>query len=252
MNRVIWTGWLLLSFVLTGLGQEGPEGVFESGNALYQEGDYNGAIDQYRRILEDSLASAALYYNLGNAYFKVDDLPRAILFLERAHKMAPFDREIRHNLDLANARIDSDFGMVRDFFLIRFWRNTRKLMRPTGWILSTSLSLCLTFALFSVWLLGRERSYKKAGFLAGCVLAVISGFLLVMSSSSYRYWETGNEAIVMTNEELKFAPDEISEEIIRIPEGLKVRIVDQLGDWCKVELSDKNSGWVPSQSLERI
>ena len=81
---------------------------------------------------------------------------------------------------------------------------------------------------------------------------MISCFLVVMSSSSYRYWEAGNEAIVMKNEELKFAPDEISDEIMRIPEGLKVRIIDQLEDWYKVELSDKNSGWVPAHSLERI
>ncbi|MBP2681726.1 MAG: hypothetical protein H6Q78_1589, partial [Candidatus Krumholzibacteriota bacterium] len=87
--------------------------LFAEGNALYEAGDYESAIDRYTSVVKAGVADKDLYYNLANAYYKIDDLGRAVLFYERAHRVAPRDRDVRENLGLVRSQL-RDKQFVRE------------------------------------------------------------------------------------------------------------------------------------------
>lgn len=86
-------------------GPSGLESSWQSANQFYSDGNYEDAVNQYESILNSGYESSELYFNLGNAYFKLNQIPSAILYYEKARKLAPEDEQINFNLSLANSRI---------------------------------------------------------------------------------------------------------------------------------------------------
>ena len=78
---------MVLLFVTTfSFGNPGLESLLNKGNQQYDEGLYLEAIESYLEVLEADVESDQLYYNLGNAYFKTNDLASAILYYEKAKR----------------------------------------------------------------------------------------------------------------------------------------------------------------------
>ena len=100
-----------------------PESLIEAGNQAYSSADYATAISQYENVLGSGYESAGLYFNLGNAYFKENNIPAAILNYEKAGKLDPTDENIRFNLDLANSRIIDKMEPLPEFFLKSWWKS---------------------------------------------------------------------------------------------------------------------------------
>ena len=117
--------------------------IFEQGNQLYQEGDFTGAIEAYEAVRAAGFASPALYYNLGNAYFKSGDLGRSILEWERALVNSPSDPDARANLELART-LTADAVEP----LPRFW-----LFAAVSWWVQWLPRTLLVFLVGGAWLL---------------------------------------------------------------------------------------------------
>jgi tetratricopeptide (TPR) repeat protein len=81
---------------------DSPRDAFLRAEKQYQDQNYEGAIETYEAIGELGVVDGALYYNLGNAYFKAGHLGRAILNYERALRLMPGDEDTRANLAFAN------------------------------------------------------------------------------------------------------------------------------------------------------
>ena len=106
------------------------EQVWDTANTAYINADYHRAIDAYRQLLLRGYASDKLYYNLANAYFKVGRYGKAILFYNRALRLAPGDADIRYNLDVANTFTKDKIAVVPEFFLKGWVRSVRTSL---GW-----------------------------------------------------------------------------------------------------------------------
>lgn len=230
-----------------------PQAQFEAANAAYQKGDFLSAIDNYEQVLETGSFSEEVYYNLGNAYFKTDQLGKAILNYERAALNAPNDEDIQFNLAIANAKKVDDIGTIGKFFVTEWWQGLHKMFGSGIWGGLTILSLWAGIAGFVLWLLGESRDRKKQGFIGGIVLTLLSILLYFVASSQANFENNSGQAIVLANKvALKNGPDKISTEVMEIHEGLKVELLDQIGDWYKVKLSNGDQGWLPLGSLEEI
>ena len=116
---------------------------FEQANVYYQNKDYIKAIELYDSSLAQGVESAALYYNLGNAHFKINNIPAAILNFERAKKLIPNDEDILFNLKIANLRIVDKIEPLPGMFYNRWWEELVRLNSSTGWS-NTLLSLLWT------------------------------------------------------------------------------------------------------------
>ena len=232
----------------------GQDARFEEANQLYQQGDYQGALDHYQQVLADGWEASALYYNVGNAYFKLGHLGQAILFYERAHRLAPRDADVRANLQLARSLTTDDITPLPGFwpFQVAAWW-VGLLPRP-ALVLVVTLSYLATMTCL-VLLVARVRPsltvWTRRLAVTGAVVTVVFGVNLAVRELGIG---RAQEAIVLAQEvKVQSAPtDDASLQIFTIHEGTKVRIDRASDEWLEVALEDGKVGWVKNDVLERI
>ena len=200
------------------------------------------------------LESAALYCNTGDAFFKDGNLPKSILYYEKALKLDPSYEDARYNLELLNARIQDRIEFVPEFILKVWAKDVCWLMDSDSWAVAFLVFLGLTLAMLLLFLLAPSVAGRRTGFFTGIVM-----LLLAVASISFSIWQKNDyfkadEAIVMRPvSAVKSSPSsESSQDLFVLHEGTKVRILDQVGPWNNIELSDGRQGWIPSGDIEVI
>ena len=209
-----------------------------------QNKEYEAARDQYLELIATGYSGEALYYNLGICYFELEDYPRAILHFEKTLKLDPGDANARHNLQLANQRVGQTFIPIRDFFLKRWWRAVYQWVSPAGWgWISVLLGLLLSVS-FYFYLFPLERIGWKTGKRVFYPVLVLLLVALAAGSSRLSEIRDSRLAITLSPTGMFEGPDERSTELYTLPAGTKVRLLDRIGQWQKVELINKEQGWV--------
>ena len=116
----------------------------EADSAYVQE-RYEQAISLYDKLLETG-ASASVYYNLGNAYYRIGDMAHAILAYERAYLMEPGDADIRFNLQLLWRKVGFGVGVCTLilavlFHIFAYQQQQKLLVRTHAIVMSSSLTV---------------------------------------------------------------------------------------------------------------
>jgi tetratricopeptide (TPR) repeat protein len=220
----------------------------------YKKNDFAQAILLYQQVIEESKVHAPeVYYNLGNAYFKVTDYPNAILNYERAAKLSPSDQDILFNLNLANQKIEDHIEAVPEMFYIRWFNGIRNLGNQDGWAVLFLLFLASAFAMLMLFFQANSSDKKRLGFYSSIGLFVCSIFVLTLAFSMHLKQTNHNEAIIFSGSvSVKSSPVEAGTGLFVVHAGTKVKITDQLGDWLRIRIADGNEGWILSSDLERI
>lgn len=230
-----------------------PQQLWERGNTLYTNGDYNGAIAAYDSIVNQGLGSAKLYYNLGNAYFKAGRTGKAIVFYNRALKLAPSDSDTAYNLAYANTYVKDKIDAVPEFFVARWVRSLRNLLGSNAWAVISLVLLALTLALTGIYLLSERRRVRKAGFFSAIAALILTIITFSFAATERHAILDSSEAIVLSSAvSVKSSPDRTSKDIFILHEGTKVTVLDRFGDWTEIRIADGNEGWVVNSSIETI
>ncbi len=225
---------------------------FRQGNTAYEKGSFQEAAADYQKAEDLGVANAALYYNHGNALFRMNQLGPAILFYERAHKLAPLDEDINFNLRYAQSRVEDKVPEPESNLLTRvLWHlHAGYSLRAGLW---TAFALfTLAFAFLIAFLLSGSflRWLSAAG-------AVVSFLCLIALSPSLAYkvhqQETEEYAIVMQPViEMYSGPGESYQVLAKVHEGTKFEIVEQHGDWLSVKLANGKGGYVRANQLGKV
>jgi tetratricopeptide (TPR) repeat protein len=227
--------------------------TIEKANSVYNEGLYDSAIVLYNEVVLAKMESPELYYNLGSAYFKNQNLPKAILYFEKAKKLSPNDEDIIYNLNIANSMIVDKIERVPEMFYKHWWNYFYNLFDADMW---TILSLCI-WALFIVvlgfFILGKIRRTKKLAFYLAALFLFASVASFGLASQKYYYTKENKEAIIFTPTiTVKSSPTLNSVDLFVIHEGTKVKIVDKVDQWFKIKIKDGSIGWLPADAMEMI
>ena len=231
-----------------------PEQVFDAADKAYIQGDYKVAVLKYEQILSDNkVCNTELYFNLGNAYFKLTDYPNAILNYERALKLNPNDEDIRFNISIANSKLEDKIETVPELFYKRWFVSIREMASADAWGIVFIVSLLICSACFFLYVLGNAIVLRKLGFYAGLLMLIASCLFLSLGISMYKQQTNHNQAIVFSGSvPVKSSPVDSGTSLFVIHAGTKVNLIDELGDWVKIQLADGNEGWLPLSDLERI
>lgn len=237
----------------TGLTRSAAEVAAES----YRAGDFGKSAEQYEAIVSEALAqgreSAALYYNLGNAYFRDNQLAKAILNYERALLLDPGDGDIRHNLRFAQNRTEDRIEQAATFFLQNWFKRLRDLNHANRWAMISILFFLLFLACVALFLFARLLWIRKSAFYSGLLLLflVIATNLFAFSQKRERTYRDGG--IVMVGAaEVKASPDMNSNRLFELHEGTRVRIRNSDGNWYEVEIANGSVGWTEKKNVEII
>ena len=232
----------------SGFAELADELYVEANKALIAE-DFNDAIVKYKSILKDGYESVELYYNLGNAYYRSEQLGKSIWAYSNALDIAPRNRDVAHNLAIANAQIVDRIEMPKSFIFITFYRLLKSIMTTHEWILFGSFLIFIKSIHFSVMKFGlfRVRMYK----ITSTVLISLIILAHIFAMDSYIYKQRKNSAVVISNNVNAYSgPFYGSSSILfQINEGIKVDISNQQQDWVEIILIDGKKGWIPSESI---
>jgi tetratricopeptide (TPR) repeat protein len=229
------------------------ENLMDVANQSYSSGDYTSAVSQYESILATGYESAGLYFNLGNAYFKVNNIPAAILYFEKARKLDPTDENIRFNLGLANSRIIDKMEPLPEFFLRTWWKSARDFFSSDQWAKFGVAGFILALFCLSFFIISRSVFMRKISFWVGILMFASMSLSLLFSLSGYREYSSQSSAIIFTpTVTVKSSPSDASVDLFVIHEGIKVAITDRVEGWSEVHLANGNVGWVKTETFRRI
>lgn len=227
--------------------------AWDEGNKAYIDGDYKRAIECYNSIIDRDRYSVKLYYNLANAYFKAGETGRAILYYNKALKLAPSNDDIRYNLAIAEAQTKDKIAVVPEFFLNRWMRGIRNSMSCTAWSVLSLVAFAAVFAFALLFLLSGRIAVRKTGFY-GALTALLAFIITVSFAIAERHDMLRREqAIVMSSAiSVKSSPDRSATDLFVLHEGTKVRIATEIDGWYEIVIADGKKGWTESRNIEQI
>ena len=229
------------------------DAAIKEAEVAYTKGDYKSAIDLYEGLLENKGESAAIYYNLGNAYYKDGQIAPAILNYERALLLSPADGDIRFNLQMAKQRSVDKIEPLGEFFLAKWFHAVQNLASADRWGTIGIICFLLCLVCLSVFFFSRQRRFKQIGFYSAVVLLAIVVVANVFASNQADEITNRTEAIVFSpTVTVKSSPDQSGTDLFVIHEGTKVSIKSTLGEWSEISLEDGNVGWMPSKDIVKI
>lgn len=224
--------------------------LYNEANELYKKAEYQAAIDKYELVLKSNFTSGELYYNLGNAYFKTNQIPMAILCYERAKKLMPGDDDVDFNLSIANLKIVDKIEVMPRLFFYKWMDSVINFFNFDGWAITGVVSLFLAFLLFVLFRISERNGLRKLFFYFGLLLLVFALKSFWFANMQYREVIGENSAIVFTpTVNVKSSPDANGTNLFVIHDGTKVELLDKVGTWSKIKLSDGNLGWVETTSF---
>jgi len=251
MNRILLLFTFLFFLTYTAKAQNSVEGNFTAGNTAFEQKQYANAINAYEAILATGTHSAELFYNLGNSYYQQGNIGKAILNYEKSLSLKSSE-DTRFNLEIAKSKqIDqlSSVGATPK----QLWGNMVSSFSATGWTILMVLIFWATIGAWILWLIGKERTHRKKGFLMGIIGIPLVLFVGILASSRNDLQEDSGRAILLSKEiDLRISPDPKGESLTTLHEGVELNLLEEINDWYHVRLINGDQGWLPANSFERI
>jgi len=228
------------------------DSLFQQANRLYEKGQYAEALDTYRQVEETGYESPELYYNMGNAAYKLNRKALSIGYYNKALYLRPDFQAAKNNLRLMQRSLTDRIQPVPVPFYLKL-RNRWVGLASTGtWALWSLVGIWLAFAVALLYLFASRPALKRISFL------LIWLFLLIGSVSymSYRVARTNREkqtgVVAVPQAELYEQPGQENGKNSVLHEGTLVEITGQQGDWYKVKTADGNTFWLQKTNIFKI
>ena len=243
-----------LLFVFASVLAYGQETTKAQADSAYINNDYANAVYLYEDILANQGESADIYYNLGNSYYKMDNIAKAILNYEKALMLNPGNGDIRFNLELAQSKTVDKVTPMSEVFLVTWMKSLTNTMSEHGWSKLAIASFILTLLGLVLYFFSKKIAMKKIGFISALCLMLVCILANVFASSQKSKAQSHSSAIIMEpSVTVKSTPNEGGTELFILHEGRKVMIKDNtMREWKEIQLEDGNAGWVPASVIEII
>lgn len=223
------------------------------GDSAYVNNDFASAIQIYESLLQQGEAPE-IYYNLGNSYYKMDDIARAILNYERALLLSPGNADIRANLEIARSKAIDKVTPIPEIFFVAWIKSLVNSQSSDAWAKTGIVSFLLFLVSLAVFFFTQHIKWKKVGFGAAALLLVVTVLANVFASQQKSFLTERNDAIILSpSVTVRSTPSESGTSLFILHEGRKVEIKDNsMREWKEIRLEDGKVGWVPASSVEVI
>ena len=223
-------------------------------DSAYINNDFAGAVEMYEAILTTEGEAADIYYNLGNSYYKMDNIAKAILNYERALVLNPGDGDIRFNLELAQSKAVDKVIPISEMFFVTWIKELTDLMSEKGWAKLSIIAFVLMLLSLVLYFFGKKIVLKKIGFIVALCMLTVCVVANVFASNQKEKAQSHDSAIIMApSVTVKSTPNEGGTDLFILHEGRKVMIKDNtMREWKEIQLEDGNAGWVPASVIEVI
>ena len=226
----------------------------EKADSAYLQEKYDDAIALYDSLAAVEGSSVEVYYNLGNCYYKLDDMARAVLNYERALLLSPGDEDIRVNLELARSKTIDKIVPHHEVFLVTWWRSFVNLTGADLWSVLSIVFFVAMLALVFMYLFASSVWLQKSGFYGGFVMLLCCIVTNICAWQQSERREERSGAIVMSSSAVvRSTPSASGTDLFVLHEGTRVDITDNsMREWKEIVLADGKKGWISTSQIERI
>lgn len=220
-------------------------GDMDKAAQYYSDADYDRCISEYESILASGMESSTLYYNLGNAYFRTGNMPKAILNYERSLKVDPTNQDARHNLEFAKEKIVDMIEVPQPMFISRWWSSVRNVASADVWsYISIALFSLLVISLLC-YIFSKVLWFRKLGFAVAVVSLIFSAVTFTLAYQQNSIQTDNSHAIIFApTVTIKSTPDVSGTDLFILHEGTKVKILQYVGSWAEIATEDGSIGWI--------
>lgn len=244
---------LLLLFMTSFLEAQTVEQLFENANKLYQENKFEEAIKVYEEIEAQGAISSALYYNIGNAYYKLNKVAPTIYNFEKALQLDPLNEDARNNLIFSKRLTLDKIEEVPQSFLQKINKNYLQKLSYNQWAIVIVVFSFLGAILFLLFYFSDVPWRKRLFFTTSIISFILLIAAVIITINQYDLEKNTIEAIVFAEVvEVKNEPLSSSSEAFTLHEGTKVFVLDEVDNWKKIKLADGKIGWILSEKIKTL
>ena len=235
--------WMFSPSILS--AQINLESIFSQANELYNKGSYIEAINNYKEIIKNDFHSAELYYNLGNAYYRLDSIASSVYYYEKALQLNPNDREIIDNLALVNKTLVDEIDPITTPLIESILKSLSNIFYFETWGYISIFFSFLIVALFLSYYFANSSRIKRLTFVLLCISSILMLASLINGNKGYDNYVNNEYAIIYSYEtDLKTEPNFRSETLFMLHEGTKVQVIEDYNNWIKVRLVNGQIGYI--------
>jgi tetratricopeptide (TPR) repeat protein len=222
-------------------------------DSAYMAGNYQQAVALYDSLLQQGV-STELYYNMGNCYYRLDDMTHAVLYYERALLLSPGDGDVRFNLQMARSKTIDKIVPESEMFFVTWYRSVVSLASADGWGRMAVAFFLLTAILALLYLFTNRMWMRKTGFFGALVMLLCFVLCNIFGYSQKKDFENRRGAIIMESAvNVKSTPAHDGTDLFILHEGTKVTIIDNtMREWKEIRVSDGKRGWLETKQIEVI
>lgn len=228
-------------------GASEPLSRITQANQYYNQNRFQEAVELYEQALSEDWDNGHLYFNLGNAYFRMGDMARAILNYVKARERLPRDEDVEANLNYTKRQTEDQTEASPSSSLesVLLWPGVLNLKEQVMALLWIHLAFWLAVA---VRLRYKNQTTQTARnfLLAFLVLALIS--------TGFRWQnQTSRAAGVILPKQIDVHSgwNNTTAALFQLHQGTIVSVVEEKGQWLKLELPDGKTGWAPETDIAR-
>lgn len=244
--------WLLLAMICFG-GTSAKAVTKNNADTEYQKGNYQQAIRDYEEILKNG-ESAEIYFNLGNAYYRTDNITKAVLNYERACLLSPGDDDINFNLQFARSKTIDKITPQSEMFFVTWYKSLVNFTSVDNWAKTGILCIVMALLLVLLYLFGPQLMLRKIGFFGGLAFFVIFLLSNLFAFQQKQALDNRTGAIIISpSVNIKKTPAKNSADQFVLHEGTRVDIIDKgMTDWRCIRVGDGREGWIETKAIEEI
>jgi len=253
MNRYLKITLLFLTLSIGVQAAAKDNSLFDKATEAYNKGRYDEAISYYEQILESGRHSAAVYFNLGNSYYKKNEIAPSIYYYEKALLLEPGDPETRNNLRFAQNMTLDAITPLPQTDLQRLYRRLIFALSLDGWAYAGIFFVLLFVGAYLFFLGSDTPNRKRIGLITSLTSLMLAVVCTTLSYLQYRAYRKDQPAIVFAREvPVRSEPNERSTSAFLLHEGTKVQVLDSLNEWRKIQLADGQNGWIAAESIRLL
>lgn len=250
MKKYFFQIILLMLFILSPFSNADIKSVIQKGNDFYKNNQYQLAIDEYDKLIRQGYEGTSLYYNIGNAHYRLGKVGYAILYYEKALKYSASDEDVKHNLVLAKLNIKDKVDELPPFFIFNIWEGLLSSFSVSGWTFIVYIIFILLLIFIVAYFFSKSSAQQRFSFFTGITFSVLLFLSIIFLSVKMNKEYNIKDGIVVENVvTVKSSPDNSSKDEFVVHEGLKIRLEDKVDNWIKIRLTDGKVGWVMENSI---
>ncbi|QTE21464.1 SH3 domain-containing protein [Polaribacter cellanae] len=241
----------LLLIIAGSVKAQNVDSLFIAANENYKNGQFEKAIEKYKKIESKNVISSELYYNLANAYYKLNKVGPTIFYYEKALKIDPLNEDVNNNLIFAKRLALDNIEETPKTVFQKFNTNYLQKLSYNQWAIIVVVLSLVASLLFLLFYFAYSPRKKRAYFTTSIISFILLIATLFITYSQYNLAKNTKEAIIFAEKtEVRNAPTLNSEKVFTLHEGTKVFVLDAVDNWKKIKLADGKLGWIIASEIK--